>query len=423
MKRFGRIEIITAVMAIVTSLASPVPAAISWSGDVIPSDPSTWNSSTEGYIGHTGHGTMGITDGSAVSSGYGFIGVWSGSTGEVTVDGKDSMWTNSGNIIVGYKGSGTLSITNGGKVSNSTGYIGQYANSTGAVAVNGTGSKWTNSQQIKVGCSLSITGGGEVVSNGGIVGSLSGVTGEVTVDGDGSTWTNSDDLFVGYFANGTMNIINGGKVSSQGENTIGWASDLTGVVTVSGVGSTWTANNYRLRVGSLGEGTLNITNGGEVRCDGSSIGRFAGSAGEVTVDGYGSKLTSDYGIYIGYEGNGTLNITDGGLVSVAGTVTIDVNGGDDSFINMDTGGKLALLGDGGDSLVAFLGLIDGTDAIRYWNSSIAGWADITGATYGIDYTLEYLTEGDLAGYTMLTVPEPATMLLFGLGGLLLRKRK
>ncbi len=110
-------------------------------------------------------------------------------------------------------------------------------------------------------------------------------------------------------------------------------------------------------------------------------------------------------------------------MSVAGALTIDYNGGDDSFVNMATGGKLALFGDADGSLAQFMVLIEGAGAIRYWDSSIADWADITGATLGIDYTLEYLTDGDLAGYTMLTVPEPATLLLLGLGGLMLRRKK
>ena len=89
---------------------------------------------------------------------------------------------------------------------------------------------------------------------------------------------------------------------------------------------------------------------------------------------------------------------------------------------------LALLGDADDSLADFLNLISGTDAIRYWDDSISGWADITGATYGVDYTLTHLTTGDLTDYTMLTVtavPEPATLALLGLGGLMVRhcKRK
>jgi hypothetical protein len=73
---------------------------------------------------------------------------------------------------------------------------------------------------------------------------------------------------------------------------------------------------------------------------------------------------------------------------------------------MATDGMLALYGDADDSLFDFLDLIGGTDAIRYWDDSILSWADITGATYGDDYTLGYLTEGDLTGYTMLTVYTP-----------------
>jgi hypothetical protein len=33
---------------------------------------------------------------------------------------------------------------------------------------------------------------------------------------------------------------------------------------------------------------------------------------------------------------------------------------------------------GNSSLIDFLGLIDGTDAIRYWDDFISNWADITG---------------------------------------------
>ena len=70
----------------------------------------------------------------------------------------------------------------------------------------------------------------------------------------------------------------------------------------------------------------------------------------------------------------------------------------------------------------------GTDAIQYWDDPNSQWADITGATNGVDYTLDYLTTGDLTGYTVLTVmtpvPEPATLSLLAIGGLaLLRRRK
>ena len=176
-------------------------------------------------------------------------------------------------------------------------------------------------------------------------------------------------------------------------------------------------------IGNTSDGTMDITAGSNVQAAYGYIGYDSGVTGAVTVDGSGSTWTSDYGLSVGIYGNGTLNITNGGLVSVAGALTIDDNGDDDSFINMATGGMLALFGDADDSLIDFLGLIDGSDAINYWDASAMDWADITGATMGVDYTLDYLTEGDLAGYTVLTVPEPATLILLGLGGLALRKRK
>jgi len=93
---------------------------------------------------------------------------------------------------------------------------------------------------------------------------------------------------------------------------------------------------------------------------------------------------------------------------------------------MATGGMLALFGNADDSLAAFLGLMYGTFDIRYWDDSLAGWADITGATRGEDYTLTYHAAGDLAGYTVLTVttvPEPATLILMAAGFPLLLQRK
>jgi T5SS/PEP-CTERM-associated repeat protein len=384
MRRFGQIEIITAVIMIVTSLAVPVPAEITWSGDVIPSDPSTWDSSTLGIIGNTSNGTMAITGGSDVLDHVGYIGSEAGSTGAVTVDGSGSTWTNSGvgygtGLTVGHYGDGTLNIINGGAVSNKNGTIGGGEDSTGEVSVDGSGSTWAIIEEP----------------------SIMGATGILAVGGSG---------------NGTLNISNGGAVSSSYcdigiGSGFGDQSDSTGIVSVDGAGSTL-INSESIHVGIASGGILNITNGGAVSSHGGFIGLLSGSTGEVNVGGAGSTLTYSYDLQVGGGGDGTLNITDGGLVSVAGTLTIDDIGFNYSFINMATGGKLALFGDADDSLVDFLGIINGTDAIRLWDGS--GWADITGASYGLDYTLEYLTEGDLAGYTMLTVPDEPPNLNTGL---------
>lgn len=77
-----------------------------------------------------------------------------------------------------------------------------------------------------------------------------------------------------------------------------------------------------------------------------------------------------------------------------------------SFINMGSGGVLALAGDAGDSLASFLGLIDGTGVIRYWEDSISNWADIIGATEGEDYVIS--TEPGFSVLTVLAIPKPDT---------------
>ncbi len=250
-------------------------------------------------------------------------------------------------------------------------------------------------------------------------------TGAVTIDGAGSSWTNSRNLSVGNYGYGTLEITNGG-VATGGRSTIGSGSESTGVVRVDGNGSTWTSNG-QLTVGGHGIATLEITNGGAVSNDEYCwVAYYASGEGSITVDGVGSVLTNNGDLYIGKNNKGTMNITNGGLVSVAGLLNIDDNGDGNSFIRMATGGMLLLAGDADDSLAAFLGLASGTDEIRYWDDSISGWADITGATVGEDYTLGYLAEGDLAGYTMLTVtavPEPAALSLLAIGGVAILRRR
>ncbi len=111
---------------------------------------------------------------------------------------------------------------------------------------------------------------------------------------------------------------------------------------------------------------------------------------------------------------------------------------------MSTGGMLALKCNAAGSLGSFLGLVEGTDAIRYWDESVRGWADITGATPGeesadfnrngfvgiedFSILLAYFSSGVLpaaptAEFVEAT-PEPGTRILLA-GGLpfLLRRRR
>ena len=427
---------------------------------------STWTSSMGIRVGNMGSGVLNITGGGAVNSWYSFIARVSGSTGVVTVDGVGSTWTNSDRINVGDGGSGVLNITGGGTVSSSLGIIGQETGATGQVTVDGTGSTWTNSDNLYVGNSgsgvLNITGDGAVtvgentlvahysgssgtinfdngtLTTGGLFCSFDDLTGTGTINTHGlvsdvnlifdSTYglnqilsinnnpgqnitvnlnvDGSGSMGAGYSDVGTMSISDGRVIEST-RGYIGYKSGATGVVTVNGAGSTWTTGS-NLYVGLNGNGVLNITGGGVVSSDRGYIGRYSGSTGEVTVDGVGSTWTNNWNLVVGDGGSGVLNITGSGLVSVAGTLTIDDDEDGDDFINMATGGMLSLFDyeDASGSLLDFLGLVSGTDAIRYWDYPLGDWDDITNATLGEDYTLTYYDSGDLAGYTMLTVLEP-----------------
>jgi T5SS/PEP-CTERM-associated repeat protein len=265
---------------------------------------------------------------------------------------------------------------------------------------------WTSTTTAYVGATasgeLTVDGGSSIYSNVTHIGYATDSTGTMTVDGIGSNWIDYWQLYVGGSGIGTLDITESGAVRSFGGN-IGQNSGSTGTVTVDGIGSNW-INSDTLVIGNSGHGILNVTNGGSVSNSYGYIGRSSGSTGTVTVDGTGSTWTNSGKLTVGDKDSGTLDITNGGLVSAAGTLTIDNNLDNDSFINLATGGMLALYGDADDSLTSFLGIITGSDNIRYWDDSILDWAHISGATWD-DYTLQYMTTGDLVGYTMLTVGE------------------
>ncbi len=346
------------------------------------------NGSHPMLIGHTGTGTMSISDGLTIEATSGYIGQHFGSKGELTVNGNDSTMTYNDSLMVGYYGNGKLKIANGGSVNN----------------------RWKS-----------------------YIGYTHDSTGEVTVDGEGSTWTNlyspiNDDcgrVHIGYNGNGKLSVTNGGSVSNS-LGYLGLFSSSTGEVDINGAGSTW-VNYHRFFVGTYGKGKLTISEGGTLNShEDAYIGYGDISTGEVAIDGTGSTWKNAGLLFVGNGGTGTLAISNGGLVGVGSTLTVDSNQNGDSFINMSTGGMLALAGDADGSIIEFLELVEGTDAIQYWDG--LDWAPITDGTIGEDYLLEYCSTGDLAGYTMLTVgvvPEPGAvaLILLGLGTLLVVRRR
>src|SRR5690606_1722217 len=120
-------------------------------------------------------------------------------------------------------------------------------------------------------------------------------------------WINLGELSVGQTGSGTLDILNGGLVSSL-QGFIGNSEGSSGTVSVNGVASEW-INSGAIAAGAAGSGALAISGGGSVSAGGiTAIGEMATGTGRIDVEGTGSTLTVSHELHVGQSGNGTLSI-------------------------------------------------------------------------------------------------------------------
>jgi T5SS/PEP-CTERM-associated repeat protein len=314
----------------------------------------------QNFVGRVGIGAMNITSGGQLSSGgVTYLGYSSGSSGMVVIDGATSAWnvTGSGVVIGGNDGSiaggdGNVVVRNGGKFNSADVLLGidSTHTSTGTVTVMGFGSNW-NAGSVFVGwdsrgavnildqATLAVTtdlsvgtcncsfgtmnvSGGSAVTIGGnwTIGEDAGGTGIMTITGSGTSVSATGDLSVGLAGIGTLNVVDGASATAASAY-IGFSTGSNGTVNVSGTGSSLRATGD-LTVGDSGTGTLNVQNGASVTAVNAVIGNNASANGTVNVIGAGSTLTLSGGLLVGRGGIGTgaLNITEGGVANVTGNV-------------------------------------------------------------------------------------------------------
>ena len=445
---------------------------------IVTGTESTWTNSLSLYVGRRGTGEMTIADGGSVSNSWGHIGSESGSQGAVTVTGAGSAWTNSSLLDIGVTGTGELTIADGGGVSNSWGSIGRDDGSQGTVTVTGAGSTWTSSLSLFVGRwgmgELTIADGGSVASMSSYVGNWDGSQGTVTVTGAGSTWTNASLLVVGSTGTGALTIADGGSVASL-HGHIGRHDGSQGAVTVTGAGSTWTHTGDLTLGGwepgfeTTGEGTLTVSDGGTVNVLGLRTRIHGG--GTVNLEAGGTIRTRHLD-----PTNGTFNFS-GGTLALTGTFTGDlhvpdagtltgtgtVGGGvisaglvapgsspgiltiDGDYTQLATGSlaiqitgltpgseydRLAVTGDAAlaGSLAIILDGFSPSLGDSFAIMSIGG--SLIDAGYVFDFSQAPLDRGlswDDSGFahsgTINIIPEPGTLTLLALGGLVLMRRR
>jgi len=327
-------------------------------------------------LGYDGSGELLIDTGGSVTSGLAYLGYQNVHMGTATVTGQNSLWdTNENTLYVGWSHSGDLIIEDGGLVSSGTSYVNYDIRSSGSSAI---------------------------------------------VTGDQSKWdTNSHALYIGGHGIGTLDITDGGMVSS-GEGTVGVGqNDGTGIVNVTGSQSRWDTNAYTLYVGNDGFGTLVISGGAQVSNQNGIVARFPHGTGDVTVDGAASDgtpatWTNADSLYVGGHeisagGTGNVFVNRGGEVAVGQWLklwtqgSVNVLGGTVRFSSPNpigfSGGALNFYA----GTVAFdCDVVVGAGASQVTHDSLFGANPVisTGKGLAITGTATFLTPVTLSGGTL-----------------------
>jgi fibronectin-binding autotransporter adhesin len=274
---------------------------------------STWASGNS-YVGYSGSGTVNVLNGGTVTSSDGYIGYNAGSNGMVTVEGAGSRWGKFGdNLRVGMSGRGTLKVLGKARVDSYDASIGIDTGSSGTVIVDGVGSTWTVRDRLSIGNSgsgtLSITNG---ATSGTSYGYIGGASGAVIVNGAGSNWS-AHMLYVGSSGTGTLNVLNGATVSSY-YGYLGYESGSSATALVEGIGSKWEIRINDLDIGKDGAAKLAIAGGGTVVTGSTTVRRtslLAIDVGRGSSFSVGGSLIND----------GTVRIVAGAGVPVNNSIT------------------------------------------------------------------------------------------------------
>ena len=253
-------------------------------------------------------------------------------------------------------GVGELLVDGGDDIRNqgTNNYVGKDIDSYGTVTLDGHGSSWNMDRgqtgflyvgQFGTG-EVTVSGGADLIAEKVRIGysdmhDRTGV-GTVTVTGNGSTMDDDASLMVGYYGQGTLEIQDEGRVTSNSID-VGYQWNSRGSITVSG-GDTdddgvpsYLSNTHA--IGIYGTGSLTIDTGAYAEGNNSYVGRYPDMGGGDAVgivsignDGGGTGLESEWYIYnklyIGAKndseagGIGEVTVKEEGLLDVQGTIYI-----------------------------------------------------------------------------------------------------
>ncbi len=262
----------------------------------------------------------------------------------------------------------TWNVTNGNYFMNNTGSIGDADNTT---TVNLNNASYRSSGFTNLGnlsgsiVNVNVTNNSHwMTGDNSNIGNTAGSVATVTVDGAGSSAVFGNGLGIGNFGSGTIHVNNQALLSTLGTVTIGNSAGSSGLVQISGDGSTWNQANGQLSIGSnSGSGAIHVDNKALLSTSGSvAIGDSTGSSGLVQISGDDSNWNHSNG-QISIGGNngtgeinvlgGTMNVSginsdirvnSGGIFDVSGSNVNVFGGGSGNSINVFNGGNMTVQG-------------------------------------------------------------------------------
>jgi len=320
------------------SMYGTIAKGVNSTGSVTVSDPgSRLEVLSTLYVGELGTAALTIKNGGVVQAGVLAAGRGGDAWGEIQVTDAGST-LQAGTLLVGGDTFGPPSTSARGAVRVLAGAsliateinVADSALSTGFFQVSGTGSSVDSALPVKVGHHggglFEVSNAGRVQSGGLIAADQAGSTGSVSLMGAGSSWTSSGPVEIGKEGSGTLLLADGATLSGT-SGFVGVGSGSVSTASIGGAGSLW-SNDGIFVVGDANgaRGGLGVSSGGQLTSMNGTLGRRAGSYGNVTIMGDGSNWTSTGPVTVGDAGEGRLLLMFGGALNASEVVIANAAG-------------------------------------------------------------------------------------------------
>ncbi|MBK8285979.1 MAG: hypothetical protein IPK97_14525 [Ahniella sp.] len=215
------------------------------------------------------------------------------------------------------------------------------------MTLDGGGLRWAAGNTVDVSSRLQLGAGGGLVdtlaNNVSFAAPVTGA-GALTKIGTGTLTLNGTQPWTGGLFVSGGNVTVPGQTTGKAQIVVGAAPSSVAMMSVSGANARLASTDY-LEVGSRGNGTLNITSGGQVTSGTTTaLAVYPGSRGEVNVTGSGSSLTASSKLFVGYQGPAVMTVGTGSVVTVGEQLRLgELPGGSGAFV-LAPGGTLNIGG-------------------------------------------------------------------------------